>query len=85
MNNFPVAPVISVGRGESKVEQAKSIGVEVFVDDAYHNFKELNDGGIFTYLITRSHNEKYDVGHRRINHLNDVVKIHNINSLTNTK
>lgn len=75
INNFPKVPVITVGRGESKVEQAKLIGVEVFVDDAYHNFKELNDNGIFTYLLTRSHNEKYDVGHRRLNSLNDVVKI----------
>lgn len=73
VNDFPIAPVVSVGRGGSKVEALKEHGVDIFVDDAYHNFKTLNSAGIFTYLKTRSHNVKYDVGHRRIDSLNDII------------
>lgn len=70
---FPVAPIHTVGVGNSKVKVAKDAGVEIFVDDAYHNFVQLNKAGICTYLITATHNEKYDVGHKRINSLNELV------------
>ncbi len=72
-NGFPRAPLHSVGRGVSKVDTAKQTGVEYFVDDSYTNYVELNKNGIFTYLMTRSHNEKYDVGHRRINSLKEIL------------
>jgi len=73
-HNFPVAPLISVGRGGSKVEALKEHKVDIYVDDSYPNFVELNLNGIFTYLKTRSHNIKYSVGHKRINNLNEIVK-----------
>ena len=72
MNGFPTAPIHTVGVGNSKVSVAKEAGVEIFVDDAYHNFVELNKAGIFTYLFTAGHNEKYDVGHKRIDNLNQI-------------
>jgi hypothetical protein len=56
-NGFPKAPVYTVGLNGSKLKVLKEQGCEIFLDDAAHNFKELNDGGIKTYLLTRSHNK----------------------------
>lgn len=70
---FPVAPIHTVGVGGCKIEVAKEAGVEIFVDDAYHNFVNLNKAGICTYLFTATHNEKYNVGHKRIDNLNQLV------------
>lgn len=70
---FPVAPIYTVGVGKSKVDIAKEAGVDIFVDDAYHNFIELNKAGICTYLFTAPHNERYDVGHKRIDNLKQLV------------
>ena len=72
-HGFPRAPLYSVGRGVSKVDTVKESGIEYFVDDSYTNYVELNQNGIFTYLMTRSHNEKYNVGHRRINSLKEIL------------
>jgi hypothetical protein len=71
-NHFPAKPVYSVDLRESKVEVAKDAGVEIFVDDAFENFVELNNGGVFTYLYSAPWNQKHDVGHMRINSLNDI-------------
>ena len=70
---FPVAPIHTVGVGNSKVDVAREAGVEIFVDDAYHNFVQLNKAGICTYLFTAGHNAKYDVGHKRIDNLKQLV------------
>lgn len=69
---FPAKPVYTVDVRISKVEIAKSSGVEIFIDDSYDNFVDLNNNGIFTYLFTGSWNIKYDVGHMRINSLNEL-------------
>jgi hypothetical protein len=69
---FPAKPVYTVGIGENKSDIAKKAGVEMFIDDSYNNFVELNNNGITTYLYTRSHNIKFDVGHLRLNSLNDL-------------
>ncbi len=71
-NGFPTKPVHTVGVGESKLEIAKQIGVEIFIDDSYDNFVTLNDGGVFCYLYDAPHNQRYDVGHMRIKTLNDL-------------
>ena len=70
---FPKAPVYTVGLDKSKVEVAKEAGIDVFVDDAYHNFVELNKAGILCYLYNAPHNERYDVGHKRIKNLEDLM------------
>jgi hypothetical protein len=70
--HFPAKPVYSVDLRESKVEVAKDAGVEIFVDDAFENFVELNNGGIFTYLYSAPWNLKHDIGHMRINSLKDI-------------
>ncbi len=70
---FPKAPVYTVGLDKSKIDVAKESGIDIFVDDAYHNFVELNKAGILCYLFTAAHNERYDVGHKRIGNLQDLM------------
>lgn len=72
MHHFPCRKVYSVGLRTSKVEACKEAGVEIFVDDSYDNFVELNNAGIFTYLYTTPWNIRYDVGHMRLNSLKDI-------------
>jgi hypothetical protein len=74
MKGFPARPVYTVGVGDSKVEVAKNAGIDIFVDDRFENFVELNNAGICTYLFDAPHNERYDVGHKRIKHLSELMK-----------
>jgi uncharacterized HAD superfamily protein len=71
-NNFPCVPVHVVNG--SKMEVLRELNLDVFVDDKYDNFKELNDNGIFTYLFTQPWNNRYDVGHKRIHSLEDIIE-----------
>ena len=72
-NGFPAVPVYTVGLTDSKVETAKNAGIDVFVDDRYENFVELNNAGICTFLMDAPHNQRYDVGYKRIKDLRDLV------------
>jgi len=72
-NGFPTMPVYSVGFGESKIDVAKKSGIDIFVDDRYENFVELNDAGICCFLFDAPHNRRYEVGYRRIKSLRDLV------------
>lgn len=72
INDFPCKPVYSVELGASKLEAAKLSGIDVFIDDSYKNFLELNRNGILCYLYDRPHNERYDVGHLRIKSLDKL-------------
>lgn len=71
-NGFPTATVYSVGFGQSKVDAAKESGLDIFVDDSYHNFVELNNAGICTYLYDTPYNRRYNVGYRRIYSLKEL-------------
>lgn len=71
-NGFPCAPVYSIGHEQSKVEVAKESGIEIFVDDRFENFAELNRVGICTYLFDAPHNRRYDVGHKRLYKIADL-------------
>jgi hypothetical protein len=71
-HGFPTKPVHTVGTGQSKVDVAKESGIDIFVDDSYDNFVQLNNAGIFTYLYDAPHNHKYEVGHHRIKSLSDI-------------
>lgn len=81
-HGFPKKPVINVGDTSdddtlikrSKVEALKEAGCELFIDDGFHNFVELNNAGIPCYLMTRSHNKRFDVGNMRIDNINEVIK-----------
>lgn len=72
-NGFPTVPVYSVGLDESKVDVAKKSGIDIFVDDRYENFVELNNAGICTFLMDAPHNQRYKVGFKRINDLNQLI------------
>lgn len=71
-NGFPCVPVHVVQ--SSKVDVLKQIGVDLFVDDCYSNFTDLNNNGVFCYLYDREYNQKYNVGHKRIYSLDQIVK-----------
>lgn len=71
-NGFPQMPVYSVGYDQSKVETIKKLNLDIFVDDRFENFQELNRAGITTYLFDQPHNRRYNVGYRRIYSLNQL-------------
>lgn len=72
-NGFPARPVYSVGFGVSKIDVAKESGIDIFVDDRYENFVELNNAGICTFLMDAPHNQRYDVGFKRIKSLKELM------------
>lgn len=72
-NGFPYAPVITVPHQTSKVDAIKG-KCDIFIDDNYDNFIQLNDAGINCYLFTQSHNKKYDVGFKRISTFEDLIE-----------
>jgi hypothetical protein len=69
---FPGRKVFSLDLRQSKVDVAKEAGIEIFIDDCYENFVEMNNAGIFTYLYTTPWNIRYNVGHMRLNLLKDI-------------
>jgi 5'(3')-deoxyribonucleotidase len=72
-NGFPTMPVYTIPHGVSKVDVAKTSGIDIFVDDRYENFVELNRAGICCFLFDAPHNTRYDVGYRRLYNLKDLV------------
>lgn len=70
---FPARPVFTTGVGMSKVDIAKEQGIDIFVDDGYHNFVDLNKAGICCYLMDAPHNRRYNVGHKRIFNLKELM------------
>jgi len=68
-NGFPDVPIYSVGHNESKVEVAKKSGIDIFIDDRFENFVELNNAGVCCFLFDAPHNQRYDVGHKRLRNL----------------
>lgn len=75
-NGFPHAPVYVVGVDGSKVECARKQGIEWYVDDRHSNFVEMNEAGILCFLMDASHNQRYDVGKRRIKSFKDLPLFH---------
>jgi len=73
LHGFPSKPVICVGALNSKVGAARENNVEIFIDDNYDNFLDLNQAGIFCYLYTAPWNVEYDVGDMRLNSLEDLA------------
>jgi hypothetical protein len=71
-HGFPSKPVYTIDLKMSKVQVAKNAEIEIFIDDSFENFVELNNAGICTYLYTASWNKKYDVGHLRLNSLKEL-------------
>lgn len=71
-NGFPTVRVHSIGFGQSKIQVAKESGIEIFVDDRFDNFVELNNAGICCFLFDCEHNQRYDVGYKRIKSLKEL-------------
>lgn len=72
-NGFPTMPVYSIGANESKVDIAIKSGIDIFVDDRYENFVELNKAGICCFLFDAPHNKRYNVGYKRIKSLKEIT------------
>lgn len=74
-NNFPCAPVHVVDGSKSTIlkNMVDEDKVDWFVDDKYDNFVDLNKSGVFTYLLDRPWNRRYNVGHKRIFDLKDLM------------
>lgn len=68
---FPTAKIYVVGNTDSKVEIAKKAGIDIFIDDHFNNFVELNKAGVCTLLYSAPYNLKYNVGHKRINNFTE--------------
>lgn len=73
-HGFPLRPVITVPPGVSKLETIRKAGIDIFVDDRYDTFEELNRNGICCYLFDAPHNHRYDVGYRRIKSLKELAR-----------
>lgn len=72
-NGFPAVPVYAVGLNKSKTEAAKKAMLDLYIDDRYENFVELNNAGICTFLFDAPHNARYNVGYKRIKSLKELV------------
>ena len=70
---FPKVELINVGFDGDKVKILKEKECDVFVDDLIKNFIECQSNGILCYLMTRPHNEKYNVGHYRVNNFQEFL------------
>lgn len=68
-NGYPAAPVIS---SQDKLSTCKEHGINVFIDDKFETFQSLNSNGILCYLFDALHNQKRNVGFKRIN--KDTIK-----------
>lgn len=73
VNGFPHRPVYTVGLRQSKVDVLKEIGCEIFVDDRFDNFVEINKAGICCFLFDAPHNQRYQVGYKRIKSLKELI------------
>lgn len=73
MHGFPQVPVYTVPSGASKVDIIKESGIDIFVDDRFENFVELNNAGICTFLWDAGHNQRYNVGYKRLFTLKELV------------
>ena len=72
-HGFPARPVFTTTPERTKVVIAKEQGLDIFVDDGWHNFKALNQAGICTFLMDAPHNRRYDVGFKRLTSLSQLV------------
>lgn len=72
INGFPQRPVFSVGK-EPKSVVAKQQKLDIYIDDRFENFVEMNREGVCCFLFDAPHNRRYNVGYKRIGSVNDVL------------
>lgn len=63
INSYPLAPVFFV---KDKLKTCLDNKLNVFIDDKYETFKHLNQNGMLCYLFDSSHNQKWNVGYKRL-------------------
>lgn len=68
-NKYPAVPVVQT---KDKVAACKEHKVDIFVDDKFQNFVDINRAGILCYLFDAPHNRRYNVGHKRIYNLKQL-------------
>ncbi len=66
LHGFPVAPTITVASDSEKAEHITKLGLDWFCDDRFETFTELNKRGICCFLMDAKHNQRYNVGSKRI-------------------
>lgn len=71
-NGFPKKTLINVGLDGKKSDVLKDI-CDIFIDDSITNFIDCQSNGITCFLMTRPHNQKYDVGYYRVNTFADFM------------
>lgn len=69
-NGFPMTRVIQTA---DKIGAAREMELDYFVDDKYETFVTMNNAGICTFLFDAPHNQRYDVGHKRIKSLKELI------------
>lgn len=72
-NGFPCVPIYTVDMNHPKVKVAKESGIDLFIDDKFDNFVELNNNGVCTFLMDMPHNKRFNVGYKRIKDINEVI------------
>ena len=69
-NGYPQVEVIQT---KDKITAAKEMKLDVFVDDKFETFVDMNNAGILCYLMDAPHNRRYDVGFKRIYDLKELI------------
>lgn len=72
-HGFPIVPVHTIQPPESKLTTLLELKCDIFVDDKYETFVELNNSGILCYLMDAPWNRKHDVGAYRIWDINEII------------
>lgn len=65
-HGFPLKPVYGAKNREDKTKIALAEKLDYFIDDNYNTFVEMNKAGVCCFLMDASHNQKYNVGYKRI-------------------
>lgn len=77
-NGFPCNEVVTIeGNGGvhgSKVQALKDREIDIYIDDHYKHFIELNKAGIKCFLQTTPYNKRHPVGSFRVNHPNEILQ-----------
>jgi 5'(3')-deoxyribonucleotidase len=71
-NGFPLKPVFQVNDREEKLKIAKEQKLDIFVDDNFDTFTMMNQNGICCFLYDAMHNQRHNVGYKRIKSLKEI-------------
>lgn len=72
-HGFPRAKIYTVPVGVCKSTVIKEANIDIFVDDCHLNYFKLNAAGINCYLWDAPHNQRFNVGYKRIKNLKELL------------